>query len=1710
MLKLANLNFDGDLLQGVRALMSIRVINPGNMQEDNLPDIDITEGALPQNQRLLKILEEWSSNYRLLNLDLNNTQRSEFQNLERELRSHLDSWMLSEPFRPIRDKWQRKLMEGEVQIIVSSTNHNLLRLPWYLCELVEKGNPHAEVALSIAEEQHIISKPPVPTLRDKVRILVVSSDDSEAHIAQNLLFHDLADIETHILIKPQHQDIINDELWNQEWDILFFSGYSSSHSEQGKIWINQTESLSITELKSNLHKVVEKGLQLAIFNSPDGIKLIPQLTELHIPRIIVMREPVHNQVAKVFFTHLLNIFAKVNSFYLAEREARTRLQGLEDQFPSASWLPIIFQNLNTAPLTWQTLGKHPTHLCPYRGLSAFREEDARFFYGRENVIKSLIEKTQQHSLVAIIGPSGSGKSSVVFAGLVAHLRQQNLWRIASFCPGNQPFQALAEALLSLKHSQQTHAEKTFSTDQFVGSLRSDETTLLVELEAIISENPEKRVLFIIDQFEELYALCQEHERQIFLDRFLKATKQSRATFVLTMRADFLDQALGYRPFANALQQRLLLGSMSHEELKAAIEKPAELLGAVLEKGLAERMVNAVIASDSGDLPLLEFTLYKLWEKRQGLQLTHMAYDEIGGVEESAVRYAEQIYGEFSELEQNQVQQIFLQLVQPGEERGTEDTRRLATRAEVGEKNWKLVAQLASDRLVITDQDRLELVHEALIKRWNRLREWIIEHRNFRLWQERLRDSIQRGELLQDKLSMQEAKKWLNERTDELTPEEQDFIQRSLNLQKKDEDRVKLQKILLAASLGGITILFTIAGVRWCYAVRAATNDRIRNLISESRSLFDQSNQGGYDSSRDRSSRFFDKKSSQNSSSLDTIQNEMRREEEEKARNQEDSFKIASLKAIKAGREIQGALFGVDPDIRLQGLEVLQRIASVQRESSEFELSECKPFKRGPISVVTSSDRKTTACINYDGTVKLWDIGTGKKTNIFRGDSEWIDAAEFSPDGELIASGSVDGTVKLWNRTTGKEVCSLKGGLSQVSAIQFSPDGQKVAAARYDGTITVWETKTGKQLKVLPEHAGIGWIFFSPNSKVLASGGNNKTIKLWDVSTGKELITFRSEQESSEMGAASFTPDGKNFAYSISSPGSQKIKIWSVESKQMSREIPVYGKPYFSPDGKTVVTVDEDNTNQTRISNSISLQINSTSPQKSSISLWDILTGKRVKIVKNLPGTPSSISFGLDGKSIAIYIYKGFPPDPNRKSSGTIILWDKTNSKITTMEQSNEIFEMLDFNFSPNGQKIAISSFGSIPKKGNHMILNLWDTKTGRELKTLINEPIVFTPERIFTSMGSQFSPDGKTVLVNNSGIVKFFDSSSGEELNIPNVSSIRDLRRITSSDDGKVVVTPRTDGSLQIQDKSTGAKSKINRFDSLLVSAAHISDDNEIITTVNWHGMIQQRELTTGRAVKSINLPFDKFASSLAFSPDGRMVAAARTNYTVKVWEVVTGKEITTLKEYANIADENNDWRRNKVSFSPNGKLIAILRKANSEDNFDPKKGGQLELWEIASGKAIQLSNLPIGIKNISFDPDSNTLAILRADDKIQIWSLSSLQLVQTIASYLDNADFIQFDHNGKSIFAKGSNRSNDELKMLNVETGREIVSFNLSNPSTSIDSVNLSSDEKELILRNDHKFITLNLDLEDLLKRSCDITRDYLKSNPNLSNSDKHLCDSP
>jgi formylglycine-generating enzyme required for sulfatase activity/energy-coupling factor transporter ATP-binding protein EcfA2 len=472
-------------------------------------------------------------------------------------------------------------------------------------------------------------------------------------------------------------------------------------------------------------------------------------------------------------------------------------------------------------------------ICPYRGLLYFREEDAPFFFGREAAITQLVSAVQQQNLVAVVGASGSGKSSVVRAGLVPELRKAHdrVWEIATLVPTDRPIHALAVALMLFLEPGMTETDRLIEINKLADALLSRTIKLREVVDRVLAKQPgTDRLLLVADQWEELFTLCKDdHARRCFIDNILEATAATKLSVVLTLRGDFFGRAItDYRPLSDRVQgAQVNLGPMKREELRLAIEEPAKKVGLTFEAGLVDLMLEQV-GDEPGHLPLVEFVLRRLWEDRQGGQLHHAAYKAMDELQGAIAQKAESLFVKLSQEDQQKVQQIFLRLVRPGE--GEADTRRRATFGEIGAEEHRLATQLADERLLVTSQQvgngeqTIEVSHEALIRHWNRLKGWVEADRRFLLWQQRLRIAIDQYEethksadLLLRGFPLTEALEWLKNKPDSFSQRERQFIMASKTQMLHHRWRTVAIGLLALLLVGGPLLWVERQGVTLKYA-----------------------------------------------------------------------------------------------------------------------------------------------------------------------------------------------------------------------------------------------------------------------------------------------------------------------------------------------------------------------------------------------------------------------------------------------------------------------------------------------------------------------------------------------------------------------------------------------------------------------------------------------------------------------------------------------------------------------------------------------------------------------------------------------------------------------------------------------------------------------------------------------------------------------------
>lgn len=917
---------------------------------------------------------------------------------------------------------------------------------------------------------------------------------------------------------------------------------------------------------------------------------------------------------------------------------------------------------------------------PYKGLAFFRFEDRANFFGRERVSQALRELVEKFHFVALIGASGSGKSSVLQAGLRGVLAGE--WLVLSCRPSMCPFAELSYAIAPLCYDGMEREE---ALEKLPEKLALGDIGLATLLESTRRKQDKARLLLIIDQFEELFTQNTEAVQKKFTESLQKLLLQVDSqhlplTVLLSYRADFTEFVIRF--FGERLNQTgsvFLLGKMSRAELQTAIEQPAYQAGVQLEEGLLTRILEDV-SEKEGLLPLLQFALAALWDKQEALCLTHQAYAAIGGIEQALANYADNVLTKFDNKQQEDVRRIFMQLVRFGE--GTEDTRQVTTQARI--HDWQLVAKLADERLVVTqqagEQGTAELVHEALIRHWQPLRQWIEADRKFRVWQENLRRYIQDKVLLQG-VQLGIAQEWLKERGVELLAEERAFIEASIAGKEQREARRKRQQRLWTLMIFTFFVvalgLSIVAGWKWVESEKNLGQAQQKSIEAEER----------FNQSKRNQSRML------------------------------AGFAETELNNSRPATAMRLALEGLpnisetypDRPFVTETYSILIQAMNEQYHGVFEDVAAVGEYVFHP-------NNKNLLTINRNA-IYIWDIETGQFVRSWTAHTDFVLSASYSPDGTKIVTASQDKTAKIWDAHTGKLLFSLDGHTESVSLASYSPDNSRIVTASRDDTTKVWDANTGKLLFSLTKSKNnFNSASYSPNgSQIITLSWDEialeNVVNIWDANIGKLLFFLKSEDSFS---SASYSPDSKHIV-TVSSDDKKTISIWDANTGKLFFSFEHTHTKYvksikYNTSGTQIVTVSYDNT----------------------VKIWDVKTKKLLS--SHEIEEVFFIGYSSDGLLIATSFYNYYKDITITRVShvgmSELSLAISTKLFIPTKDfepYTPELYHNLDnlpsflakegyvssAMYSPNGTRII-----TIFSDENAIFAKIWDVNTGKQLFSL--------------------------------------------------------------------------------------------------------------------------------------------------------------------------------------------------------------------------------------------------------------------------------------------------------------------------------------------------------------------------------------------------------
>ena len=1068
------------------------------------------------------------------------------------------------------------------------------------------------------------------------------------------------------------------------------------------------------------------------------------------------------------------------------------------------------------------------------------------------------------------------------------------------------------------------------------------------------------MLLVVDQFEELFSLCHdEGERRAFVDNLLHAAEVAGPTvIVLALRADFYAQCAPYENLRQVLaHQQQYIGAMSTAELRQAIEEPAQRGGWVFEPGLVELLLHEV-GDAPGALPLLSHALLETWRRRSGRTLTLAGYQAAGGVRGAIARTAETTFGQLPPEQQRIARNIFLRLTELGGDVEGEDTPELFTRRRIAltelvsppssEDGPGVLARLVDARLVTTAHETVEVAHEALIREWARLRDWLNENRAGLRLHRQLTEAAQEWERLGRDAGMlyrgarlAQAQEWAAGHAEDLNLQEQVFLQASgaeEHAQREAEAERQGRELLAAQTLAEEQRRRAEAE-RQHAETQAETAGKLRrravSLAVAAAGLVVLL----------AAALWLGRMASRNA--------QARLEQAQLATSRELAAAAVNALQIDPERSILLSLQALATAGTLEARNALHQ--ALPELHSVRTIAAHEPG--GSPGVAYSPDGARLASIGIDGRARIWNANTGELVVALSGDPDTIgfDIA-FSPDGRLLAA-SWKSQVLVWDAVSGEKRLRLPGvvlGGAPVGRIAFSSprsgDSTRLAAANVDGQPKVWDISAlpgsgiadGRELFTLDGHAAIcDGIAFSPDGSRLATGDIAGSVKLWDATTGEELATF---DHGGVVHGVAFHPDGRRLA---AAGEDGRLMVWDTDARQLLLSLPGRSGLYdvtYMPDGERLVSVHQDGTT----------------------NVWDATTGQPLLILAGHLSTVISVAASPDNIHIATSGY-----------DSTVRLWDTRPGRelLTVAAHAGPV---TDIAYSPappeggtGGRWLATASVDGSAK--------VWDPASGLLALTLFPtegsaEPGADPPDTVgFTSIA--FSPDGRRVAAGRAdGTVLVGDALSGRAL-LTLAGHTDMVWGLAFSPDGTRLASTSWDRTAKVWDLDDGQEIvTFTGHREIIIGVAFSPDGRRVFTAGDRYG--REWDAATGEELRTFSGEgLDVYG--LALSPDGLRLALGRQDGSVTVWDVSSGKKVLQLTGHGGLV--------NRIAFSADGTRLATA----SFDKF-------AKVWDVQTGQEIAtLFGNAGNVFGVAFSPDGAYLATAGGDGTLRLYTLDTAELTQ-------------------------------------------------------------------------------------------------------------------
>jgi WD40 repeat protein len=1134
--------------------------------------------------------------------------------------------------------------------------------------------------------------------------------------------------------------------------------------------------------------------------------------------------------------------------------------------------------------------------CPYRGLAVFEEEHAQYFFGREPDIQRMLEALKGETFLGVVGASGSGKSSLVRAGLIPALRGGRLptsatWEFRIFKPGAQPIETLAAELVDLGKGRAGMAPT-------VDSLYADSRTLhLATVLALADQPAESRVTWVVDQFEEVFTLCRdEGVRRSFMENLVYAAAPTgRSIVVLTLRADFYHRCLAYPELAQLLAaHQIAVSPMTADGLREAIEQPARQVGLRFAPGLVDTILEDV-EKQPGALPLLEHALFELWHERDGDMLTLRGYQASGGVERAVAQRAEDIYGALPTEQQEVARRVLLRLTQPGE--GTEDTRRRVALTELGvdaagAEADPVLSTFVNARLLTVGgagdhgSSTVEVAHEALIRSWPRLRGWVdhdreglrIHHRLGEAAREWNRDRDE--SLLYRGARLAEAVEWHGRpgSAASMNEVEREFLAASEAAAEAARVRRRRRTRALAALAMVAVAASIVAGVMAWNASQERDRAEQATKLATAGALAAQA-LADADDRLDRSALL--------SLEAYVIAPELpaRRSLLTTLQAAEDVVTFVNADAGRADPrafDVHGHLIAAAQ----AGTVVLQDVRTGQ------VISNLEGHRAPIVHLAFGDDGRTIVSTDTRGVaIRRFLAAPDDSTEVeVPRDPDFPDL-RVSPDGRIVASATFRAAgegedenvnkIVLTDAVTGRQLHAVDApGPYPLNIGAFDRDGRLLAFGSTGGEVTVISVKSGKPVRptwVAHEERPES-IALSPDGSVLATGSDDRTIALWSLPSGRRLGTLSGH--TGPVRALEFDATGSELA-SGSEDGS--VIIWDLELKAATGS-PLRGLGTsvvglgFSGDGRMLAARGEDGR----------------------IALWRVAdrddAGVSVGKAQVAPGeapAAGDVAFSPDGELLAV----------GTAATG-VALWKPGEKRPSLELPGNQFFGPIAFR--KDGSRLAVGDFDE---------LGLWTLGRAKPTKKVIDLPSA-TGSFADTVNDAAFTPDGRLLISGwRNGQLLVSDAETGTPRQTVD-SDWGTLESLAISPDGSVVATASINAK-GIALWSTRTWKRVGApfgTDSEVDEIAYSPDDRTFASTSA--GVITLWNLDSRTELRRL-VGHTSTVNEMEFTPNGELLVSVGYDGLLNIWDVGSGERLAGPVRIDRTAEETS------VAIRPDGGALA-------------------------------------------------------------------------------------------------------------------------------------------------------------------------------------------